>query len=71
MAAPSHSFNYKNFAPEKKLPNKFMSPLKEARESLGSREPPTVIVDGDNVMPLTHTVSFYRKQQAQVSVISI
>lgn len=28
---------------------------------------PSYIVDGDNVLPLTHTVSFYRKQQTQAS----
>lgn len=25
------------------------------------------MVDGENVLPLTHTVSFYRKQQTQAS----
>lgn len=32
---------------------------------------PTHVVDGDNILPLTHTVSFYRKQQTQSSTTPI
>lgn len=32
-----------------------------------SEDLPAYIVDGDNILPLTHTVSFYRKQQTQAS----
>ncbi|XP_044264365.1 anillin isoform X2 [Tribolium madens] len=52
----SHSFNYKSFQPE------FKTPTKVTPDQL-----PTHVVDGENILPLTHTVSFYRKQQTQVS----
>lgn len=32
---------------------------------------PTHVVDGDNILPLTHTVSFYRKQQTQSSTTPV
>nr|XP_008200136.1 PREDICTED: actin-binding protein anillin isoform X2 [Tribolium castaneum] len=53
----SNSFNYKSFQPEFKTPTKITPP----------DQLPTHVVDGDNLLPLTHTVSFYRKQQTQVS----
>lgn len=31
-----------------------------------SNDEPTHVVEEGNVLPLTHSVSFYRKQQAQV-----
>ena len=36
-----------------------------------AKDLPTHVVDGDNILPLTHTVSFYRKQQTQTSTTPI
>lgn len=44
-----------------------MSPLRETLTDAVEDNLHNVIVDGGNVLPLTHSVSFYRKQQAQVS----
>ncbi|CAH0551583.1 unnamed protein product [Brassicogethes aeneus] len=65
QAAPSHSFNYKSFTPNVKSPkSQFRSPMKvpSPRKSLEQQQ---YVMDGDNMVPLTHTVSFYRKQQTQ------
>lgn len=63
---PSNSFNYKGFSTPSKSYNTpktdFTSPLKSSRKST---EVPTYVIEGDDVLPLTHTVSFYRKQQNQ------
>ncbi|CAH1981243.1 unnamed protein product [Acanthoscelides obtectus] len=69
VAQPSNSFNYKNFSPNVKTsPNKFASPVKiMATPQKPTNNLPEYIVEGDNVMPLIHSVSFYRKQQNQVS----
>lgn len=69
---PSNSFNYKNYTPNKSYStpkNDFASPLKSPPRQ--SSDLPTYVVEGDNVLPLTHTVSFYRKQQNQVRLISL
>lgn len=39
------------------------TPTKRIEGPRKSSDLPTYVVDGDNVMPLTHTVSFYRRQQ--------
>nr|CAI5823619.1 unnamed protein product [Callosobruchus analis] len=69
VAQPSHSFNYKNFSPNVNVsPNKFASPVKiRTTPQKPSTDLPEYIVEGENVMPLIHSVSFYRKQQNQVS----
>nr|CAH7732164.1 unnamed protein product [Callosobruchus chinensis] len=69
VAQPSHSFNYKNFSPNVNVsPNKFASPVKiRTTPQKPATDLPEYIVEGENVMPLTHSVSFYRKQQNQVS----
>ncbi|VEN58116.1 unnamed protein product [Callosobruchus maculatus] len=69
VAQPSHSFNYKNFSPNVNAsPNKFASPVKiRTTPQKPSTDLPEYIVEGENVMPLIHSVSFYRKQQNQVS----
>lgn len=70
---PSNSFNYKCFNTPNKCvniaKNDFASPLKSPPRK-SSSEVPTYVVEGDNVLPLTHTVSFYRKQQNQVRINS-
>lgn len=53
---PSNSFNYVGYNNEKENPKKYIE----------VPNLPTHLVDGENVVPLTHTVSFYRKQQQQV-----
>ncbi|KAF2896611.1 hypothetical protein ILUMI_09554 [Ignelater luminosus] len=68
---PSNSFQYKDYSPCKGSPqkngtseNNFKSPSK-VQSTRKSNELPAYVVDGDNVLPLTHTVSFYRRQQTQ------
>ncbi|CAH1132178.1 unnamed protein product [Ceutorhynchus assimilis] len=69
---PSNSFHYKSFnsssssssASTQKSSN-FQSPNKSIISPRQSTDLP-VVVDGENVMSLTHTVSFYRKQQNEV-----
>ncbi|XP_065167773.1 anillin isoform X2 [Atheta coriaria] len=66
---PSQSFCYKKFSSPQKSPSKFRSPCKivtSPRRDSGSNLP-THVVDGSDVLPLTYTVSFYRKQQTQGS----
>ncbi|KAG5896653.1 hypothetical protein JTB14_021298 [Gonioctena quinquepunctata] len=67
-AQPSDSFSYKNFSPSiKETPkNKFKSPTKVRTSPQQNTDLPEYVVEGDNILPLTHTVSFYRKQQNQV-----
>lgn len=43
------------------------TPKKTAMSPRKSNDLPSYVVDGENVLPLTHTVSFYRKQQTQAS----
>ncbi|CAH1118405.1 unnamed protein product [Phaedon cochleariae] len=63
---PSNSFNYKTFSPTVKPEgNKFQSPMKTRTSVEPIPDLPEYVVEGDNVLPLTHTVSFYRKQQNQ------
>ncbi|KAF2896612.1 hypothetical protein ILUMI_09555 [Ignelater luminosus] len=69
----SSSFQYKSGSPRRQSPqkdksdtNNFRSPSKVVI-SRRSSELPAYVVDGDNVLPLTHTISFYRKQQMQGS----
>ncbi|XP_049817405.1 anillin isoform X2 [Aethina tumida] len=68
-AAPSHSFNYKNFTPNniKSPMSQFKSPLKVPSPRKSLENPTTFVMEGDNVLPLTHSVSFYRKQQSQTN----
>lgn len=61
----SNSFNYKAFSKSSLEQQDFKSPLK-VRSPRKSIESQNYIVEGNNVLPLTHTVSFYRKQQAMV-----
>ncbi|KAJ3648680.1 hypothetical protein Zmor_020464 [Zophobas morio] len=65
----SYSFNYKNFPSES--PSQFKSPIKTPMRTEDAKNLPTHVVDGDNILPLTHTVSFYRKQQTQTSTTPI
>ncbi|XP_018566415.1 anillin-like isoform X2 [Anoplophora glabripennis] len=66
-AKPSNSFNYKSYSPNVATSkNKFQSPVKIITSPKRQAELPTHIMEGDNVLPLTHTVSFYRRQQNQV-----
>ncbi|XP_017779672.1 PREDICTED: actin-binding protein anillin-like isoform X2 [Nicrophorus vespilloides] len=70
---PSQSFKYKNFSP-RKSPNRFQSPCKiitspPSRRTSGDL--PTHVVDGEDVLPLRYTVSFYRKQQTQKSTTPV
>ncbi|RZB39041.1 actin-binding protein anillin, partial [Asbolus verrucosus] len=60
---PSHSFNYKSFQSE----SEFKSPMKKPTSPKKTEDLPTHVVDGNNLLPLTYTVSFYRKQQTQAS----
>ncbi|KAF5291923.1 hypothetical protein FQA39_LY14155 [Lamprigera yunnana] len=69
----SNSFQYKNCSPNKLLlPNaddifpskKSKTPVKNLSPNM-NEECPSYVVEGDAVLPLTHTVSFYRKQQIQ------
>ncbi|KAK5647362.1 hypothetical protein RI129_002254 [Pyrocoelia pectoralis] len=60
----SSSFQYKNCSPSKPT-TPYQTPIKEP--SPIKNESPAYVVDGDDVLPLTHTVSFYRKQQTQGS----
>ncbi|KAJ8956078.1 hypothetical protein NQ318_016530 [Aromia moschata] len=64
---PSNSFNYKNYSPNvSNTPkSKFQSPVKIRTSPKKSIDLPTHVVEGDDLLPLTHTVSFYRKQQNQ------
>ncbi|ENN80649.1 hypothetical protein YQE_02936, partial [Dendroctonus ponderosae] len=67
---PSNSFHYKSFnssssSPPSAQKSKFQSPNKSIISPRQSTELP-LIVDGEQVLPLTHTVSFYRKQQNEV-----
>lgn len=67
---PSNSFNYKSYTPNKSHDtpkNDFASPMKSPPRQ--TSDLPTYVVEGDNVLPLTHTVSFYRKQQNLVRLI--
>ncbi|XP_057658227.1 anillin-like isoform X6 [Diorhabda carinulata] len=50
----SNSFSYINYSPD------FSTP-KTTNKSF-----PEYVVEGENILPLTHTVSFYRKQQNQI-----
>ncbi|XP_030762791.1 anillin-like isoform X2 [Sitophilus oryzae] len=68
-AHQSNSFHYKNFASpndSKKKENNFQSPKKIVAASPRPSTELPVVVDGDEVLQLTHTVSFYRKQQNEV-----
>ncbi|KAK4885871.1 hypothetical protein RN001_002142 [Aquatica leii] len=69
----SDSFQYKHCTPNKytspqglnlPTPKKFRTPIKELSPNRID-ECPAYVVDGDEILPLTHTVSFYRKQQTQ------
>ncbi|XP_074040615.1 anillin, actin binding protein [Leptinotarsa decemlineata] len=64
---PSNSFNYKNFSPSvKEMPkNQFQSPIIKISPQPTS-DLPEYVLEGNNVLPLTHTVSIYRRQQTQV-----
>lgn len=62
-AAPSNSFHFSKSSPRSKNP----TPAKKEYSPKKSSELPTHVVEGENLIPLTHTVSFYRKQQAQGS----
>ncbi|KAJ8934598.1 hypothetical protein NQ314_013261 [Rhamnusium bicolor] len=54
------------FSPKVNTPkSKFQSPVKIRTSPKKNTDLPTVVIDGDNELPLTHTVSFYRKQQNQ------
>jgi actin-binding protein anillin len=53
----SQSFKYKHFQND----NTFKSPMKKTVVDVAENLP-THVIDGDNILPLTHTVSFYRKQ---------
>lgn len=67
ISKPSNSFHYKNFSPnvsQNKTPHK--TPTKKIPSPRKSSDLPTYVVDGDSLLPLTHTVSFYRKQQTPV-----
>lgn len=44
----------------------YRSPMKEISSSSPKKDEP-YIVDGENCVPLMHSVSFYRRQQSQVS----
>ncbi|KAJ8910491.1 hypothetical protein NQ315_012338 [Exocentrus adspersus] len=60
-------FNYKNYSPNVNTPKtRFQSPVKIITSPKRNIDVPTHVVEGDSVLPLTHTVSFYRKQQSQV-----
>ncbi|XP_018334408.1 anillin-like [Agrilus planipennis] len=61
IAQPSNSFNYKSYSP--KITTQNSSSINENM--------PTHVVDGDNVLPLTHTISFYRRQQPQTTVTPV
>lgn len=61
----SNSFNYKSCSTSGD--NKFRSPLKRRIPSERLEEAPIQVMDGQEVVPLTHTVSFYRKQTHNVS----
>ncbi|XP_066144957.1 anillin-like isoform X1 [Euwallacea fornicatus] len=62
----SNSFHYKSFSPSASVSkSQFQSPNKSIISPRQSMDLP-LVVDGDNVMTLTHTVSFYRKQQNEV-----
>lgn len=56
LTAPSNSFHYKNCTPTQNNPSSNKS----------VEDTPTHVIDEGTVLPLTHSVSFYRKQQAQV-----
>ncbi|KAJ8973922.1 hypothetical protein NQ317_001128 [Molorchus minor] len=62
---PSNSFNYRNYSPNvsNSSKSKFQSPVRIRTSPTKCMDLPTYVVEGDNVLPLTHTVSFYRKQQ--------
>lgn len=49
--------------------SQFKSPLKVPSPRKSLENPTTFVMEGDNVLPLTHSVSFYRKQQSQVRII--
>ncbi|XP_050299798.1 anillin-like isoform X2 [Anthonomus grandis grandis] len=71
----SNSFHYKSFtsssssgsnsSPSSHKSPKFKSPNKVVISPRQSMDLP-LVVEGDNVMTLTHSVSFYRKQQNEV-----
>lgn len=44
-------------------PNKQQTEFRQQQENTNDRYTPTHVLDGDSVIPLQHTVSFYRKQQ--------
>lgn len=52
----SNSFSYKNYSPGITTP----------KTTPSNKSLPDYVVEGDNILPLTHTVSFYRKQQNQI-----
>ncbi|GJQ86774.1 putative cell division protein anillin [Trypoxylus dichotomus] len=67
ISRPSNSFHYKSFSPslsQSISPHK--TPTEKVTSPRKSSDLPTYVVDGDNVLPLTHTVSFYRRQQTPV-----
>lgn len=70
---PSDSFHYKAFpAADAKTDtgsDEFKTPKKIAMSPRKSTDLPTHVVDGESILPLTHTVSFYRRQQNQVSCV--
>ncbi|KAL1501045.1 hypothetical protein ABEB36_006447 [Hypothenemus hampei] len=64
----SYSFHYKNFNGSSASTSRYQSPRKSnisPRQS-DAANMSVVVVDENQVMPLTHTVSFYRKQQNEV-----
>lgn len=57
ISFPSHSFHYKDYSPDV---NRFKSPVK-CKVSV-EQSKPVQVDDGGGELPLTYTVSFYRKQ---------
>ncbi|KRT82400.1 Pleckstrin homology domain containing protein [Oryctes borbonicus] len=65
ISRPSNSFHYKGFSPNQNI-SPYKTPTKVVSSPRKSSDLPTYVIDGDNVLPLTHTVSFYRRQQTPV-----
>ncbi|XP_076255761.1 anillin, actin binding protein isoform X2 [Rhynchophorus ferrugineus] len=65
-AHQSNSFHYKSFTTSpSQQKSKFQSPKRVIDSPRQSTDLP-LVVDGEQVLTLTHTVSFYRKQQNEV-----
>nr|XP_022910049.1 anillin isoform X1 [Onthophagus taurus] len=60
-----NSFHYKSFTSETTSPAKILTSPKTYLSPRESLNLPTHVVDGENVMPLKYTVSFYRRQQME------